>query len=248
MNFESEKNSNNNKNEKANFFRFAKEQLSVNLDKYDTVTKGTPVALFNTKSIDSEKLKEHPSVFQKRLNSMDSAMLEESAYIVIDDPELKLERKIENLEQTNKEIKEKLIVADTISDEKSKQELLNQRKLLLNKLENLKIQYNSQNMETRLTGVIARFLKFPEKIKKRIKKGFKRFVRNSKVLSRFTPLVRAMTVRDTLGRLNKINKSVDELVKMKVPFGEQEERYQTLVNHLSKACSLHAQISKELNG
>lgn len=53
-------------------------------------------------------------------------------------------------------------------------------------------------------------------------------------------------VRETLGKLDKINKSVDELVKMKVPFGEQEEKYETLVNHLQKAGALHAQILKEL--
>ena len=55
-------------------------------------------------------------------------------------------------------------------------------------------------------------------------------------------------VRDTLGRLDKINKSVDELVKMKVPFGEQEQRYETLINHLSRAGALHSQIMKELKG
>ena len=51
-----------------------------------------------------------------------------------------------------------------------------------------------------------------------------------------------------IGRLDKINKSVDELVKMRVPFGEQEARYETLVNHLSRAGVLHSQILKELKG
>ena len=60
--------------------------------------------------------------------------------------------------------------------------------------------------------------------------------------------MRSIMVRDTLGKLDKINKSVDELVKMQVPFGEQEVRYEKLVNHLSRAGALHSQIMKELNG
>ena len=186
--------------------------------------------------------------FQKRLNSLDSAMIEDAAYMVIDDPDLKLEKKIEDTKNALKEIKEKIIVADTINDEKTKDELLNQKKFLHQKLQNLKTQYKSQNAETLLTSVIERILLFPDKMRKKLKKSIKKFLIHSEFLKNFTPLVKALMIRDTLGRLNKINKSVDELVKMRVPFGEQEQRYETLVNHLSKAGTLHSQILKELKG
>lgn len=250
MDFKSQKNNKNNTDnkEKANFFQFTRQQLSVNVSKYDNVSKANSTSLFNTNTINQDKLKEKPVMFQKRLNSLDSAMLEESAYNAIDDPDLKLEKKIENIEKALKEIKEKIIVADTIQDEKAKIELLKQRKILSQKLENLQVQYKSQNLDTKLTSIITRSLNYPQELKKKIKKRFKKFLRRSKLIRNFTPIARAMTVRETLGRLDKINKSVDELVKMKVPFGEQEARYETLVTHLQKAGALHTQILKELNG
>ena len=91
-------------------------------------------------------------------------------------------------------------------------------------------------------------MEFPQKFKIRLKKQFKLVLRRSKLLKNFTLFVRSMAVRDTIGRLDKINKSVDELVSMRVPFGEQEARYETLVNHLSRAGILHSQILKELKG
>ena len=57
----------------------------------------------------------------------------------------------------------------------------------------------------------------------------------------------SITLRDTIKKLNKINNSIDELVKMQSSYGEQDDRYKKLVNHLSKASSLHSQISKEFN-
>ena len=43
-------------------------------------------------------------------------MLEDVAYTVLDDENLKLEKKIEDTEKILKELTEKLIVADTIQD------------------------------------------------------------------------------------------------------------------------------------
>ena len=71
--------------DKKDFFQLTKQQLSVNIEKYETVLKTPPVTIFNTKQIDDKKLQERPVVFQKRINSTDSAMLEESAYIALDD-------------------------------------------------------------------------------------------------------------------------------------------------------------------
>ena len=48
-------------------------------------------------------------------------------------------------------------------------------------------------------------------------------------------------------KLNNINENVSELLKLKVPYGEEEERYETLVYNLTKAGVLHSQISKEIN-
>lgn len=235
-------------NNNANFFKFTKQQLSVNLGKYDCVVKGNPLTLGANSMNSAPVLKPaEPAVLPKRLNSLDSSMLEDAAYNVLDDVELKLEKKIENTETLIKSLNEKIIVADTIKDDAAKKDLLRQKKILLKNREILMAQYKAQNSETKLVSVIATLFNLPQKIRKNIRKSFRKFLRTSKLLQRFTPLARSLMVRDTLGRLNKINKSVDELVNMQVPFGEQEERYETLVTHLSRAGALHSQIMKELN-
>lgn len=244
-NMADKKQQSNNIENQVNFFQFTKEQLFVNLEKYDCVKKGNPSTLFATPSI-KENQKTDKLVYPKRLNSIDTSMLEDVAYTVIDDEDLKLEKKIENTEKILKELTEKLIVADTIKDEQKKEELLSQRKIILEKHANLVEKYKSQNLFTKLSSIYAKLKKLPQECKNHIRKNIKNFIRNSKLLRKITPLMRTIIVRDTLNRLHKINKSVDELVMMKVPFGEQEEKYDALINHLSRATALQAKIRKEL--
>lgn len=237
------------KTPKEAFFQFTKQQLTVNVNKYDkALVSKNSASLFNTQPIDPQKLLEKPVVFTKRLNSMDSDMLEENAYKALDNEDLKLEKRIENIETSLKSTKEKLIVAKTIKDDRAVRELSLQKKTLSRNLENLQLEYKGQNLDTKMTSILAQILNFPKYAKKKINKALRNLFRHSKLIRKYTPIVRSMMVRDTLGRLDKINKSVDELVKMKVPFGEQEARYETLVNHLSRAGALHSQILKELNG
>lgn len=70
--------------------------------------------------------------------------------------------------------------------------------------------------------------------------------KTSPVAKRLRVMLKFFKVKDTLGRLNKINKSVDELVNLKVPFGESDKRYQILANRLIRANHLHSEIQREL--
>jgi len=237
------KNKNQNANNPVNFFQFTKEQLFLNIEKYDCIKKSNPSTMFSTNTINTTKINQ---IYPKRLNSIDTSMLEDAAYTVLDNEELKLEKQIEDTEKILKELTEKLIVADTIKDDIKKRELIIQRKAIIEKRENLLEQYKTQNFETRLTSIYTQIKKIPANIKRTLKKKIKNYIKNSKFLKSFKPIMRAILVRDTINRLNKINKSVDELVNMKVPFGEQEEKYNALINHLSRATALHAQIRKEI--
>lgn len=238
--------SNKNNNQKKEFFQLTGQQLSVNLGKYEKVLNKPQVTIFNKKQLEEIEEEKREKHILKRINSTDSAMLEESAYIVLDDPELKLEKRIENCEKALKEVTEKIIVAETIKDSRAIKNLSYKKNVLEKNLLNLQTQYKQQNFETELTSIITKILLFPSKVRENFNRYLKTLLRHSKLLRRYTPIVRSMMVRETLGKLDKINKSVDELVKMKVPFGEQEEKYETLVNHLSRAGALHAQILKEL--
>jgi len=53
---------------------------------------------------------------------------------------------------------------------------------------------------------------------------------------------------DSLERLTEINKSVDELIEMNVPYGEKKENYEKLTQYLAQANQIHSQISKTMNG
>jgi len=56
-----------------------------------------------------------------------------------------------------------------------------------------------------------------------------------------------MQLSDSLEMLSGINKSVDELIEMKVPYGESIENYQKLTSYLYKANKIHSQILKRMN-
>ncbi len=65
-------------------------------------------------------------------------------------------------------------------------------------------------------------------------------------LKKIKMLFNFFRVKDALTKLNKINKSVDDLVKMKTPYGENEKRYEMLTRRLLKANNLRTQLQREL--
>ena len=242
----SQQNNPDNNNPKKEFFQLTGQQLSVNIHRYEKVLNKPQVTIFNKKQLDEIEEEKKERLLLKRLNATDSAMIEECAYKVIDNPEIKLEKKMENCEKALAEVKEKLTVAQTVQDAKAQKALLYKKSVLEKNLEALQKQYSEQNFETGFISFFTKMLLLPQKIKTNCTKSIKRILIHSAFLRQFKPLARALAVRETIWRLNKINKSVDELVKMKVPFGEQEEKYETLVNHLQRAGALHSQILKDL--
>jgi len=54
-------------------------------------------------------------------------------------------------------------------------------------------------------------------------------------------------MKEALEKLSNINLSVDELIKMQVPYGETIDRYEKLTAYLNKANVIHSQISRNVN-
>ena len=67
----------------------------------------------------------------------------------------------------------------------------------------------------------------------------------AKVSKKFNSIV---FLGDSLEKLTEINKTVDELIEMNVPYGEKKENYEKLTQYLAQANQIHAQISKTMNG
>ena len=244
----SHKNNPEQNNQKKEFFQLTGHQLSVNIERYEKVLNKPQVTIFNRKQLKEIKEEKKERFLLKRINTTDNAMIEECAYKVIDDPGLKLETKLENCERALAQVNEKLSVAQTVQDIKAQKELLYKKNRLEKNLTALKKQYSEHSFETGMVSFYTKMILAPQKLKTNFLRLLKNLLIHSKFLRQFKPLARALSVRETIGKLNKINRSVDELVKMKIPFGEQEEKYETLVNHLQRAGALHSQILKEING
>lgn len=231
-------------------FRLTGLQVANSISRYESVISHNHSALAPHKNDPSKKESSTSTTtstafFRKRLNSIDSSMLEDSAYKALDNTELILEKRIEIVENELNQLLEKIEVAKAINNEKELSELQSQKKDLDRTLENLKLDYKCQDFDSNMTTFFVKILSLPKEIRKEIKLRVKKFLSQSKLLRKFKPIFRMLLMRETLYKLNKINASIDELVKMKVPFGESQARQETLINHLVQAGNLHSQIMKE---
>ena len=55
-----------------------------------------------------------------------------------------------------------------------------------------------------------------------------------------------MKLSDSLEKLDSINRNVDELLKMKTPYGETAENYRKLTEYLAKAGQIRSEINKSI--
>ena len=200
------------------------------------------------KTLSSNQNTDASSLFKKRLNDYDSALYEETTVQKIDDPNLKLENKIEKVEEMISALDEKLVVAETVQDTMKAKEIFIQKLMLEKKLEKLQSEYKSKGLDTKFTQGLINFFGMPANIENDLKQKIGNFVKESGLAKPFKPVTNFFKIKETLARLDKINKSVDELVSMQVPFGENEQRYQALANHLTRANYLQNKIEKEFKG
>lgn len=182
------------------------------------------------------------NLFQnKRLNDYDLNILNDNSFRELDDDALKMEYLIEEKEAKLDSINAKIKGAEFIGKLLDVMELRIQAKELENEIAELKSEYAKRNMKERLTAnkaktktriaplkVIARFL--TRKIFSKISKKFKSIA----------------DLGDSLDVLTSINTNVDELIAMKVPYGETKANYEKLTNYLYRANKIHSQINKKM--
>ncbi len=63
----------------------------------------------------------------------------------------------------------------------------------------------------------------------------------------FPNLYKSTKVRETLKRLKELNKIAQELATTKIPYGENNERYDELFESLKEACSIQTKLKKKIN-
>lgn len=63
----------------------------------------------------------------------------------------------------------------------------------------------------------------------------------------FPNLYKSTKVRETLKRLKELNKIAQELATTKIPYGENNERYDELFESLKEACSIQTKLKKKIS-
>lgn len=182
------------------------------------------------------------NIFQsKRLNDYDLNILNDNSFKDLDDDVLKMEYLIEEKEKKLNSINAKIKGAEFLGKLLDVMDLRIKAKELENEIGELKKEYAKQNLKDRLSAksvkpksrisplkVIARFL--TRKIFSKISKKFKSIA----------------DLGDSLDVLTSINTNVDELIAMKVPYGETKANYEKLTNYLYRANKIHSQINKRM--
>lgn len=187
-------------------------------------------------------MKMSDNIFQnKRINDYDLNILNDNSFRDLGDKALKMEVLITEKEEKLSQINSKIKGAEILGKLLDVMELKIQAKKLENEINELKNEFAKQNLADRIS---AKTIKPKKKLSPL--KIFARFVTRhifSKVSKKFKSIA---DLSDSLDTLESINKNVDELIAMKVPYGETKDNYEKLTNYLYRANKIHSQISRKI--
>lgn len=193
----------------------------------------------------SERFKQTTSPFL--IDGFDSAMLEERAYLKLDDEMLKLEYRINRLEEDLMIIDEEIAAALNIEDQSRLAFLKTKKETIEKEIETLNDKYYDIGAMSKFTTIVSAMFRRRFKKEKNIFKKINYFF-SKYVLSAFSKRLNfTFNLRESLSKLADINRSVDELISLRIPFGGLTGRYEKLTNYIIKANDIHAKISKNVN-
>lgn len=180
----------------------------------------------------------------KRLNDYDLNILNDNSFKDLDDKTLKLECLIAEKEETLENLNNKIKGAELLGKLLDVMDLKIQAKQIENELADLKEQYSKRNVAEKITDVITSSKKSKQKLSPIHQLA--RFV-SRKIIARMSKKVKSiLDLNDSLDTLTSINENVDELIAMKVPYGETKANYEKLTNYLYRANRIHSQINKKM--
>lgn len=182
-----------------------------------------------------------------RINDYDSSILEKNAYQTLPDETFKLEHKINLLENSLAKINTEIETLESLNYDIQVYDLRNRKAKIEQELNDLKKQYANFGIGSKISNQIASAITATAGNKDNIfSKAGKIITRN--VLAKVSKTVGYnQTMKEALDNLNNINNSVDELIQMQTPYGEDINRYEKLTAYLNKANKIHSAISKNIN-
>ena len=185
-----------------------------------------------------------PSEPARRLNDYDSNLLEEDAYKEVSDELFKIEYKIARIEEELKKIDGRIQSARDIYDYNQIEILSERKNQLKEEYQNLLNMYNEMSLPAKISDGILSI--FGGKFKNGfmcLQKGLNAFSEAfmSKMPKKFASSVE---IKKSLSKLESINKNVDELIGMNIPYGENIDKYEQLSKYIIRANSIQNNISK----
>lgn len=185
-----------------------------------------------------------------RINDYDSNILENNAYQTMPDELFKLEHKIELLEQSLLKIDNEIMTLESLGYDIQVYSLKDRKQKIEEELAELNKKYSELGLGAKISGQIASVMNLKTNGKTKIfsiASIIKRFI-SKKVLAKMSKRFNHNeTMKEALDSLSNINLSVDELIKMQTPYGENIGRYEKLTAYLNKANIIHSQIYKSVD-
>lgn len=180
----------------------------------------------------------------RRLNDYDFNLLKEDAYKDVSNDSFKLEYKIAKAEEGLRTLENQIQTAREIQDYDLIDELVIRMIALKEEYDELVEIYNEKSISTRISGGIMSI--FGENFRKRLDVFKSNFSGVSDVIlakmpKRFSSI---LELKKTLNKLENINRSVNELMTMNMPYGENIDKYDQLSKYIIRANSIQGEISR----
>ena len=180
----------------------------------------------------------------KRLNDYDFNLLKEDAYKDVSDDLFKLEYKIARTAEEIKTLEAQLQAANDIKDSELVEELYKRYDIAKEDYESLVAIYNDKSISARVSdGILSLFGENLKKNYKNIQGKLSAFSEKfvEKLPKQFSSIIE---LKKSLNKLENINKSVDELISMNIPYGENINKYDQLSKYIIKANSIQSELSR----
>lgn len=176
----------------------------------------------------------------KHINDYDSNILKEEAYRDVPDEIFKLEYKMSKIEKDLIEIERQIQMASEINDYVALNNLNSQKEQLELDLKDLTIIYKEASISAKISGGVTSNFKEKLGIAGKFMKMLCELVL-SKIPGKISSIIE---MRNSLAKLENINKNVDELMKVQYPYGEAAGKYEQLSKYIARANTIQAEISK----
>lgn len=216
-------------------------------DKFISTNKNTNQNLFADDDSDNFFLQADGGVARisqpepiRHLNDYDSNILQEGAYREVSDEVLKFEYKISRAESEIKELEKQIVLAKEIKDIDLVDSLQIKKLQWEHDLKDLMAEYKNISISAKISGGLAG--KFKNKLDNTRKTlGFFGEAILSKIPGKLSSI---FEIRNSLTKLENINKSVDELMAIQYPYGEAGDKYEQLSKYIARANTIQAEISR----